>query len=301
MGDLAPPVYLLERWQMYRTAASPVASQAGQAELPVTGMTVDIPTISGAVTMGVQASENTNVSNSSPTAAYASSPVLTAAGVVEISQQTLDRFGPGVRADEVIAEQAARQAATTIDVQAITAIIAALPGGNVITNSGSPSITALWSDMGKAKSIISTTEGTRLQATHTVIPPLNMAWFQAQVDTEGRPIWTPSAAATLARVGQANTRSEGYSGYDLLSTQAYEDANLPVNGSDAELLVGDLPNGLLVMTGTPICDVHPEFQAASLTAAITIRQYFAIGVLYAGAFVEITGGAYPASPSFTGS
>ncbi len=299
MGDFAPPVYVLERWAMYRTAASPVASQAGQAPLPATGMTVDIPQVTGPVTMGVQASENTNVSNSSPTAGYASAPVLTAAGIVEISQQTLDRYGPGVRADEVIAEQAARQAATTIDTQAITAVFTSPL--ETITNTNSPSITALWEDVGKAKAAISTTEGTRLMATHVMIPPANMAWFQAQVDSEGRPIWTPSAAATLARVGQANTRSEGYTGYDVAGAQAFEDANLPVNGSDAELLVGDLPNGLLVMTGAPVVNVWPQFEPAALTAAIVIRQYFALAVLYPNAFVEITGAAYPATPTFTGS
>ena len=301
MGDFAPPVYVLERWQMYRTAASPVASQAGQGTLPPTGMTVDIPTVTGAVTMGLQATENTNVSNSSPTATYASAPVQTAAGIVEISQQTLDRYGPGVRADEVIAEQAARQAGTTIDTAAITAVLASPL--ETITNNNTPSISALWEDVAKAKSAIATTEGTRLQASHTMIPPQNLAWFMAQVDSEGRPIWTPSAAATLARVGQANTRNEGYSGA-ALGTQVFEEANLPLAGPSAtysSVLVGDLPNGLLVLTGTPIVDVWPQFDPGALKAVIAVRQYFALAVLYPNGFVQITGAAYLASPTFTGS
>ncbi len=298
MGDFAPPVYVLERWAMYRTAASPVASQAGQAPLPATGMTVDIPQVTGAVTMGVQASENTNVSNSSPTSTQTGTPVLTAAGIVEISQQTLDRFGPGVRADEVIAEQAARQAATTIDTQAIAAVFTS-PAAT-ITNSNSPGIEALWADVTKAGADIAAQEGTRLSATHVMMPSVNMKWFQSLLDSEGRPIWTPSPAATLARVGQVNTRSEGYTGYDIAGFQAWEDSNIPTSGGYAQVLVGDLPDGLLVMTGTPIVDIHPEFQPTTLTAAISIRQYFALAVLYPDAFVQITGAAYLASPSWTG-
>ena len=298
MGDFAPPQYLLGRWQLYRTENSPVASQAGQAELGETGMTADIPQVTGAVTMGVQASENTNVSNSSPTAGYATAPVLTAAGIVEISQQTLDRYGPGVRADEVIAEQAARQAATTIDTQAIAAVFTSPLA--TITNSNSPGIEALWADVTKAAADIAGAEGTRLSATHVMMPSANMKWAQSLLDSEGRPIWTPSPAATLARVGQANSRSSGYTGYDLAGAMVFEDNNIPTSGGYAQVLVGDLPNGLLVLTGTPIVDIWPQFSPTSLTAVISVRQYFALAVLYPNAFVQITGAAYPASPSWTG-
>jgi HK97 family phage major capsid protein len=299
MGDFAPPVYVLERWQMYRTASSPVASQAGQAPLPATGMTVDIPQITGVgVAMGVQASENTNVSNSSPTATQTGTPVLTAAGVVEISQQTLDRFGPGVRADQVIAEQAARQAATAIDTQAIDALFTSPLA--VITNSNSPGIEALWADVTKAGADIAGSEGTRLSATHVMMPSANAKWFQSLLDSEGRPIWSPSPASGLARAGQVNTRSEGYQGYDLAGYQVFEDNNIPTSGGYAQILVADLPNGLLVMTGAPIVDVFPEFSPTTLTCAISIRQFFACVVLYENSAVQIGGAAYPIAPTWTG-
>lgn len=299
MGDFAPTVFSLKDWAKYRTAGSPVASQAGQSDLPATGMTVDIPVMQGAVSMDVQASENTAVDNSSPTVGYAAAPVLTAAGVVELSQQSLDRFGPGVRADEVIAAQAARQAATTIDTQAVAAVFTS-PAAT-ITNSNSPRVGALFADVGKAKSIISTTEGVRLDATHVMIPPSNMAWFQSQLDGQQRPIWGPSPAATLGHVGKANARDEGYQGYDVLGAETFGDANLGASAGFANVLVGDLPNGLLVLTGSPVVDVWPQFQPTSLTAIVTIRQYFALAVLYPNAFVKITGAAYPVTPTFTGS
>ena len=108
-----------------------------------------------------------------------------------------------------------------------------------------------------------------------MMPSVNMKWFQSLLDSEGRPIWTPSPAATLARVGQVNTRSEGYTGYDIAGFQAWEDNNIPTSGGYAQVLVADLPNGILVMTGTPIVNIHPEFEPTTLTAAISIRQYFA--------------------------
>jgi hypothetical protein len=83
----------------------------------------------------------------------------------------------------------------------------------------------------------------------------------------------------------------------------WADDNLPAGPSPtySTLLIGDVSHGLLVMTGTPIVDVFPEFDPASLTAIITIRFYCALSVLYPAAFQQITGAAYPASPTFTGS
>jgi HK97 family phage major capsid protein len=299
LGTLVPPVFILERFQLFRTAASPVASQAGQAELPRTGMTAQVPTFASGVSMAVQSGENTSIGTSSPTAAYATANVETIAGAVEVSQQYLDRVGPGVTGDEIIAAQAAREAATQLDALAITAVLA---NATTITNSGSPSVAALFADVGKASAAIATTEGTRLHPSHVMLPSANAEWFMAQTDTDGRPVWMPSAAATLARVGQVNTRDEGYSGYDISGKMVFADDNLPAGPSPtySTVLVGDLPNGLLVMTGTPIVDVMPEFDPATLTAIITIRMYAALSVLYPSAFQQITGPAYLAAPVFAG-
>ncbi len=183
------------------------------------------------------------------------------------------------------------------------AITAALANASTITNSGSPSVGALFADVGKAAAAIATTEGTRLQPTHVMIPSALLHWYTSQLDSSDRPIWSPSPAATLARVGEVNTRNEGYSGYDIGGMMTFADDNLPNTGASptyASVLVGDLPNGLLVMTGTPIIDLMPEFDPVSLTALIRIRVYCALQVLYEAAVQQITGAAYPAVPTFSG-
>ena len=299
LGTLVPPVFLLERFQLFRTAASPVASQASQAELPRSGMTVQIPTFASGVSMAVQSGENTSIGTSSPTAAYATANVQTIAGAVEVSQQYLDRVGPGITGDEIIVAQAAREAATQLDTLAVTAVLANV---TTITNSGSPSITALYADAAKAAAAIDTVEGTRLHPNFLAMPSANLRWYESQIGSDGRPVLLPSPAAALAQTGEANTSREGFSGYSIAGMDVWADDNLPAGPSPSysTVLVGDVSHGLLVMTGTPIVDVFPEFDPATLTAIITIRFYCALSVLYPSAFQQITGAAYPASPTFTG-
>jgi len=300
LGPFVPPVFLLELFEIFRTAASPVASQARQADLPATGMQVNIPLLTAGVSVSAQGSENADIALSSPTADYATADIVTLSGGVLVSQQYLDRVGPGVTGDEIIVAQQAREAATALDSLAVTAVLA---NATTITNSGSPSVAALFADVGKASAAIATTEGTRLHPSHVMMPSANAEWFMTQTDSTGRPIWLPSPAATLARVGQANTRSEGYSGFDIAGKMTFADDNLPNTGASptySTVLVGDLPNGLLVMTGTPIVDVMPEYEPATLTALIRWRVYCALQVLFPAAFQQITGAAYPVAPTFSG-
>jgi hypothetical protein len=298
MGSFAPPVFLLQDWLKWRTAAAPAATRAGQRPLPATGMTVDIPALTTGVVMSVQTTENTSTATSTPVSTYRSAPVLTISGKVAISQQSLDRFG--ISADQIIAEQAAREAATTLDSEVLATIASALPTSHKVTNSGTAGVPALWADVALAASKMTTAEGTRLQPDSVLMPPLNAAWFRAQVDKQTRPVWSPSAAGVAARVGQPTTDLESYTGYDIQGSCVYEDANLTPTTTHATVVVGAFGRGCLVMTGTPIIDCWPEWEPAQLTALVSIRQYVAIVVQYPSAFVRISGSAYAKTPSFTG-
>jgi hypothetical protein len=299
MGSFAPPVFLLETWNRWRTAASPAASRARKRPLPATGMTVNVPGMTSGIAVTKQPGENLAVPGSTATADYASAAVVTLVGQLAVSQQTLDRFGPGVTFDQVVAEQAAREAATTLD----GIVLADLLGVTVqsITNSGTAGIPALWQDVGRASSLLVTHEGTRLPPDTLIMPPTNLAWYTAQVDKQTRPIWLPSAGGAGARAGTVDTPQEGFSGYTISGADVYTDANLTPTTGDATLVLGNFGRGALVMTGPPIVDVIPEWQPASLTALVRFRQYAAVANVYPKAFCRISGAAYPVAPTFTGS
>jgi hypothetical protein len=288
-----PPLYLLQRWLKYRTAAAPVATQSQQGTLPPTGMQVNVPVVTSGITAESQ-TENASTNSSSPTATFNTVNVETLASSVELSQQTLDRTGLDIT--NVFADQAARNIGTQLDELAIQVALTA-PGN--IVNNNTPGIPELYADLGKAASIIETTEGTRLQASHVFMPPALLRWYTSQLDSQNRPIFTPTPAAGDAFAGEADTPDEGYLGFTFAGLRAFADANFSAASAGYNgLLVGDFPHGLLVLTGAPIFDVYPEFQAATLTGIFTARQYVAVVPLYESAFVAVTGSAYPATPTW---
>jgi HK97 family phage major capsid protein len=277
-----------------------LASQATPFDLPPTGMTVYVPNVTAdGFAMAVQ-TENEALATSSTTAGYIEVPVLTIAGSVKTSQQLFDRIGPGLTFDMFVARQAAIQAATVLDQQAIAVVVAV---AGTITNPGSPSVSAFFEDVARAAASITTENGTVLPATHVFIPSLNMKWLQAQVGTDGRPVWLPSPAGTVARAGMVGSRDEGATGYTVLGADVYEDNSLPTTGpsaSYATMLVGDVPDALWVGTSELQVDVWPETDAASLSVVVNARQYAAIACLFPSAFVAVSGAAY-VTPTFTGS
>ena len=252
--------------------------------------------------MAVQSSggtgENVNVVTSSPTVTFLSCPVQTIAGSVLASQQLYSRAGApgqGFTFDAFFAKQASLQAAATLDQLCLTAVLAS-PGPAITDNSASANhVAQLFGDVSMAAAQIVATAGAQIPASHVFMPPALSKWYQSQVDGQYRPIWLPSPAATLGRAGgRVGARDEGYTGYDVVGCQVFEEPSQTAG----TILVGAPADALLVLTGELAVDVTPEAYASQMTVALVARQYVAIAVLYPSAFVVISGTQIPTAPTF---
>jgi hypothetical protein len=293
-----PPLYLLDRAAWYRTSVASVASQAGQGVLPPSGMSVVVPQPSSGLTVSTQNPENTDPGVSSPTTGEYTADVQTHVGYAYVSQQALDRTGPGITMDEILMKQGALQAATDLELKTITAVLA---GATTLIDNGTPGAQRLYSGVARAAESIEATEGVRLSPTHVFLPPVSLRWQQSQLGSSGLPVFPPAAGGTGARVGEVGTSHEGYAGFDLLGAGVWSAPEL-TNASAGWYgpLVSDATNGLLVLLGTPRLEVFIDgANAQTFTATCRFIQYSAVVVLYPSAHVAVTGSAWPASPSYS--
>lgn len=95
-GGFIPPVYLGDLYAEYPRAGRPFADALPKLPLPATGMTVSIPKVTTGVSAAVQATENTAASETDHVSTQISVPVVTIAGLNDVSKQLFDRSDPGI-------------------------------------------------------------------------------------------------------------------------------------------------------------------------------------------------------------
>lgn len=299
LGSFTPTQYIVNEFVRWRTNHSAVASFSGKFDLPASGMEIDVPVMASGIAMTDQGGDNQAIATSSPTASFLKVPVKTVAGSTpNVSQQLIDRIGPGLSYDRFFAQQAALQAATEIDLLVINAITAV--ASTITDNSANSQPMPFFGDVAKAAAQITAADGTVLPADCLFVPTATMKWLQSILGNDQRPVWMPTAGGTAGRTGKVGTPEELYTGYDVFGAMAIEDNNLPTTntGADATLLVGNFAEGCWVGTSELIVDIFPEWDPTALSAVARGRQYVAVAVTYPNAFVQITGSAYPAAPSF---
>ncbi len=105
-------------------ARAVIAAQFKQVPLERGGMLVTIPRITTGATTAIQATENSNVSETDPATGGATGAVKTIAGLVDVSQQLFDQT-PGGVLDQAIAQELGEAIGTGMDVAVTTALLAA--------------------------------------------------------------------------------------------------------------------------------------------------------------------------------
>ena len=95
-GVFVPPVYLGEMWAEFPRESRPFVNAIGSLPLPDAGMTIDIPRITTATTVAVQAAEADAVSETDIDGTKLSVSVRTIAGQNDVSRQALERTFPGL-------------------------------------------------------------------------------------------------------------------------------------------------------------------------------------------------------------
>lgn len=294
-GAFTVPIYLQSSVGLYNSFPPAFLEQCNKVPDPGHGMTLNLPAFTSAPTVAEQVAENSGASDSSPTAAYLTSSLVTFAGEAEISQQLLDRAGP-IGMDQYLHDALVQQLDTQMDQYAITTALAT--AGTV---SGSASFTAagLFGDIAAAKSKMETSSGTKVPATHTFSSTSFVNWLEAQTDPSGRPLWLPASSEAVLPIQPSPSGGPpvGFTGERLLGTALFADGNIPASGSDAQIIVCN-PSEVFVLRSEPVLRAVPETFGENLSVVVQLYGLIGVIVRHPLAIQTLTGSAYLANPSF---
>ncbi len=300
-ASFVPPLVLLKSWSGWRTPYASFANQCQQMDMPAYGLNLYVPHVTGATEVTSQ-TEGSAVAEKAPTAGLIKSAVVTKSGGVEVSQQFLDRVGPGIAGDQVLFQQLKGEIDTAVDLYALEA---ALKEAQTVTNSagsftfgetsGSAGVgSGFLNDIRKAKNALATLAGTRLKATHMFAPSQFVNFIEAYGTTIGGPIWTPAFDDNrLAIRAEGDMQGEGYSGYLLNQLAVFSDDSIPLHGTGSfyQVVVAD-PATVLVFRSPPVFSCFPETYSTTLDAELTARCYTACVPRWPEGTASVTGGMY---------
>ncbi len=295
-----PPELLLKAWAAYRTPFASFAGQCKTEDMPAYGLNLYVPHVTGAMEVTSQ-TEMSAVAEKAPTAGLIKGAVVNKSGQVEVSQQYLDRVGPGISGDQVLFAQLKMQIDTEVDAYALNQ---ALVEAQTVTNSTASfsfaeasGVGAFLGDLRKGKNLVATTAGTRQKATHMFAPSKFVNYIEAFATTTGGPVWTPGLDDNRLPIrSEGDPQGEGYTGYLLLQLAVFADDNIPTVGTTSyyQVLVA-APATVLLFRSVPVFYVHPETYANTLDAVLGARVYTACVPRWPEGMAALTGAFYKSS------
>jgi HK97 family phage major capsid protein len=291
-GSFVTPEYITSHWADFRSWPATFADAAEQLDAPDFGLKVEVPYVSGGpITVSGTTSEGTAISETTLTGGYRTATLKAFSGSVRISNALLDRSGP--TAFDMVAYTQAREALTAaIDTAVLKAAVTAATTN--LTRATWTNMGSFYSDVMKAGASLETGSGLALPPTHAVLPPELAQWLQAVVDSEARPVWSPSGDA------MPSVEQDGFTGYRVGSTAVYVDQNLAGLAATTHFkwLVSSPARSILVVRSEPVWQVIPETLAETLSVILRLYAYAGVVILRPGGSATVTGAAYPTSPTW---
>jgi hypothetical protein len=294
------PAILLEAWANYRSPFDSFVQQCNsETPLPDWGMEVYIPQMTGGSEVTSQ-TEGSGVAEKVVTATFNGSPVVNKSGQIQVSQQYLDRAGPGMAGDVILFQQIKDRLAAAVDTYALSQ---ALTSPNVILDNSAFALATtngvggFLGDVKTARNKAADASGVRSKATHIFAVSDLVNYLSSYSDGQNRPVFAPQLDDNALPIRSLDDpQGEGYSGYNVAGLYLHSDDNISTYGTTAntQVLVARLTS-ILIMRGAPIPYCYPPTLAESLEAVLGVRQYVAVIPLYPKSVSVITGSAYTAS------
>lgn len=239
-GQFAPPAWLVDEFVALARAGRVTADLCNKQELPQGVSSINLPKVSGGTTVGVQQTQNNQISSTDMQTTSVSSGITTIAGQQIISLQLMAQSG--IPFDRVILADLAFDYAEQLDLQVITGTGAngqlrglengASVGATTFTTATPKFIdgtTAANSLYNKLISALNTINVTRyLPATAIVMTPTRWSWILEALDTTTRPLILTSGGSFNAPGISSDPVAQGSVG-TLLSLPVYTDNNIPSN------------------------------------------------------------------------
>jgi hypothetical protein len=319
LGDFSPPLFFLAKYAPWRTYGRTLLSILKSMPLPETGMVFNLPKISQPTiaenqTTNVQgAGENTTVSTRDMTSSYETGAVQTIIDNLLVSQQYLDRVGPGIDGDLIVHDDQTRQLNRLLNGYAWGALLGMAGNGAIpITGSGAFNGTAIAEfkrQVHGAKAVVRRTDGVVAYPTHFISDADVWEQIEGSYDVNGRPYTTGDGQSAFNPIatGTDNGAPEGYSGFKFGGLPAFVDEAAWVYGGELDTIVvgsGTASSATLAshaavvgafdiacywMEGPPVVRVLPQPYAQTLTVLIQQYCYAALVPEYPGALQVLYG------------
>jgi hypothetical protein len=305
MGDFAPPLYFLKDYAAYRTYGRTLIDNLKPYPLPATGMTFNVPQITTPTEAANQttatqgAGENMSVSTRDMTSDYQTGTLQTIVDNLLVSQQYLDRVGPGIGGDEIVRDDQQRQVNRTLNIYAWESLFATPGVGNVLYTDTAFNAYKFNQVVHTAKANIRKTDGVVAYPTHFITDVDLWESVEGSYDSNNRPFVVPQGVAfNPLAVGDNNDAPEGYTGFRFAGLPAYADQAAEVAWSSAGsagytgdhvALVGALDIAAFWLEGAPVIRVLPQPYATTLTVVIQQYVYAAFVPVYPGALQLVYG------------
>lgn len=301
-GEFAPPLWLIEDFIPLLRAGRQAADRCNKDVLPQGVASINLPKVSGGATTGVQATQNSAVSETAMTTTSVSSGITTIAGMQIVSIQLLQQSG--ISFDQVILGDLARDYAKQLDLQVLTGtgssgqlrgfLHAAGLGARTFT-SASPAVTSATAANSFYNAIIgaiNTVNAVFLDPNAIIMHPQRWNWVLEGLDSQTRPLVLPNGQVFNAVGSSTPPDHEGAAG-TLLGLPVYKDANIPVNiggGTNQDVVyVGDFSQVYLYETALQSANFDATY-ANNLSILFRVHAFSAlIPDRYAGALCAING------------
>lgn len=292
-AGLTVPAYLTDLYAPLAHAGRPFADACRSLPLPSAGMTCEISRITTGTAVASQATQNAGVQETNADDTVLSVPVVTIAGMQDVSRQAIDR-ATGV--DEVVLADLIGAYHAELDRQCIAGSgssgehlgVLGVSGINAVTyTDASPTVPEAYPKI--ADAIQQVASGRYLPADLIVMAPRRWGWFTAALDASSRPLVVPTAAANPAGIGDGGGYGPGV-GY-LQGLPVVTDGNVPTDlgtGTNEDRVIVCRANEEILWEepGSPLRLRLEEVLAGQLSVRFVVYGYSAF-----------TAGRYPKAAS----
>ena len=295
LGGIIPPAYLLDLYAKASRGGRVFADQVNGVQLPDVGMSVIVPRLTVGLSAGSQATESTALTTSDPTEVDLSVPVRTIGGYSPVSRQSIER---AAYSDQILFEDLIARYWAQIDSQCISGagtsgtLLGVLATAGISTSTASTATVAgIYPKIADVIQQIGTAiGGLGYSATKIFLHPRRWGFFEAAVDSQGRPLIVPSGPAVnvIGSDAPGPDRMFGLVG-NMHGLQVFVDPNIPTNlgagtNEDRIIVVADPLVHLFERQNDPVQLSFEQQAGTSLQVQLIVFGYAAF-----------TAGRYPAA------
>ena len=244
-GEFAPPLWLVSEFVKLARAGRVSADRLHHEVLPKGVSSINLPAVSTGSAAGVQQTQGTAVTDTAMTTTSVSSGITTIAGKQIISRQLIDQSG--IPFDTVILGDLAADYAKQLDAQVVGGSGSSGQLNGLVTAAGNAiswtatqpvqvSATTANSFYYQVISAVNKVQVNRFMSpTAILMHPRRFNWLLAYVDSNGRPIVTPTGPVfNVIATADGGAPAEGLAG-NMLGLPIYIDSNL-TSGTNQDLV-----------------------------------------------------------------